>query len=963
MRSSGVILCLISVVSITSRVGAWEFNTDGDTERWVGSNTQSVEAQDGKLIVSVGADTLDPYVTGPFGPYDANQIMGVYMRMRWSADATGHGGPAIYYFPSRGGHASTAYTAPDPNVWTTVFVDMLNEAEWYGNINQIRFDLADNVPEAYTVEVDWIRLESQYLDNESFEWGNMWGWDVVGDPDNFGYESDRNNVFSLSWALKVTGAGTGTYQALTQPVKDVNDLEAGERVALMGVAKVPAESWDGDSVLWCRVCEKNNANEENYTTPLAVPVFDEWFEFSTELTLKYDPADRQSLEVQLYSKNPEGKVFYLDDIFAEVLPSLAPDEDLYWPYNQTHWEFNTRGDAEGWSPKNDTDITYFDVNTVDADENPVGALLLDLPGGTFDPFTNGPVGPYYSTSFTGIAARMRFKGTESDMVKPADGGQHTVYWFYVDGGFANSPQFEIPAANEWFIAYIDCSAIWSGWVNNLRFDLGHYQNLMMVDIDWMRMYGNYIKNNGFEQALEPWTTIGAGFSLSSDQVQTGDTALKIEGQGIGVWHAVQQRVAGWDTKIPKGATVTVRGSYYVPASSWVEGSLLWLRVNELQAGTVNENLSPTPAEMAAFEPVLDAWMPFEGTITTRWEPSERGHLSVQLFSQMPNGAPIYVDDVFVTVEAVEPIPGWPVNCSKLAKDQQITIDGVIAPGEYAGAQPLVFTTANLTAADPYIPPYVHNAWMHPDSQQADPNDEDFNITYYLMWDDEFFYIAAAGKDDSYAALAAGDTPNHTDCLQVVLGETPGETRLDKKYIPTIAPADTNGAVLAKTDFPGWIQYPVAEESEKAGYVDPSTQDWVVEVAIPWSKMVGDFDGDLANGDLDGNGRDVFPPQVGDVVGFTCLGIDYDWQPNQLDTFVVNHDAAPWTDGGLSELRFTSPLIYDLNVDYVVDYRDLEVLVSEWLNGGADLMADFDGDGDVDFGDYARLAEAWLNELL
>ena len=66
------------------------------------------------------------------------------------------------------------------------------------------------------------------------------------------------------------------------------------------------------------------------------------------------------------------------------------DEDLHWRYNKTHWEFNTPGDAEGWSPKNDTDITFFDVNVVDEETNPVGALLMDLPDGTFDPFINGP---------------------------------------------------------------------------------------------------------------------------------------------------------------------------------------------------------------------------------------------------------------------------------------------------------------------------------------------------------------------------------------------------------------------------------------------------------------------------------------------------------------------------------------------------------------------------------------------
>jgi hypothetical protein len=48
---------------------------------------------------------------------------------------------------------------------------------------------------------------------------------------------------------------------------------------------------------------------------------------------------------------------------------------------------------------------------------------------------------------------------------------------------------------------------------------------------------------------------------------------------------------------------------------------------------------------------------------------------------------------------------------------------------------------------------------------------------------------------------------------------------------------------------------------------------------------------------------------------------------------------------------------------VVDYADLEILASEWLVSGAGLAADLDGDGNVDFADYAKLADTWLEELL
>jgi len=819
MKCTVRVLCFVSLVLVASQLRAWEFNEDGNIEGWNPSRA-ALETIDGNLVISVNADTLDPYVNSPYGPYDANRITGVLMKMRWSLDPTSYGGTRIYFFPSSGGHNSIGYTPPsDLNNFSVVLVDFLAEAGWendngwVGMIDNIRLDLADNIPQDYTVEVDWIRLESLYLDNETFEWTNMKGWEIrEGAPEDFN-DAELENVYNGFYALKITG--TGAWHALSQPIKDGLEFEKGTKVTLMGAAMIPADSWDADSNLWVRITEKSTAGVEDHSPLVEVTSFDEWFEFQVEKQLIYEPSERESLEVQLYSINPVGKPIYLDDIFIDITPPEFEDKDLYWRYNQSHWEFNTPGDAEGWSPKNDTDITYFDVNYVDVDDTNTGAMLLDLPGGTFDPYVNGPVGPYYSDDITGIAARMRFNGSESDMGKPSDGGQNTFYWFYTAGGHANSTQFEIPAPNEWFITYIDCSDIWSSWVNNLRFDLGHYQNLMMVDVDWIRMYGQYIGNNAFEETLEPWAPVGDGFSLSSDQVQTGQTALKIEGRGIGVWHAVEQRLKGWNTDIPKGADVTVRGSYYVPASSWVEGSLLWLRVNELQAGTVNENLSPTPAQMQEFTPVFDEWTPFESTITTMWEPGEREHLSVQLFSQMTEGAAMYIDDVFVDVVAQETIPAWPVNSVRLADGQEIVIDGNVSADEYAGAQALVLNAETLTAEDPYFEGVIHAGQLNDPSTETSL--EDFNATYYFMWDDEYFYAAVSVQDDNYSFV--GPFPNGSDALQFVFGQTAEQTETANMYIPTIAPDDGSGSPLAKNDFDGWITTDIMAQAEYAGSVD------------------------------------------------------------------------------------------------------------------------------------------------
>jgi hypothetical protein len=52
---------------------------------------------------------------------------------------------------------------------------------------------------------------------------------------------------------------------------------------------------------------------------------------------------------------------------------------------------------------------------------------------------------------------------------------------------------------------------------------------------------------------------------------------------------------------------------------------------------------------------------------------------------------------------------------------------------------------------------------------------------------------------------------------------------------------------------------------------------------------------------------------------------------------------------------------DLNSDCVVDYRDLEMMVGDWLAGDPGLAADLNADDTDDFKDYAVLANQWLEE--
>ncbi|HLB75207.1 MAG TPA: hypothetical protein VJJ98_14395, partial [Sedimentisphaerales bacterium] len=51
---------------------------------------------------------------------------------------------------------------------------------------------------------------------------------------------------------------------------------------------------------------------------------------------------------------------------------------------------------------------------------------------------------------------------------------------------------------------------------------------------------------------------------------------------------------------------------------------------------------------------------------------------------------------------------------------------------------------------------------------------------------------------------------------------------------------------------------------------------------------------------------------------------------------------------------------NVNAVYPVDYRDFAVLANQWRQTPDVLIADIDGDGNIDFKDVAQLADYWLN---
>ena len=256
-RLVSLIACTLILVLSPAALST-EFNTDGDTEGWIPNPAiADLAAKDGALVATIAANANDPFIGLPSAePWNADDITGVIARMRWSADGSSAGGRQFFWFNPD--PKWKAYEVSDSNDWQVVFVDLMSEAEWTGNVNRIRFDLADGIGEDRTVEFDWIRLENLYLTNETFEWGGLLGWDVIGNPVDFN-DQQWETVNSLSYAVECTG--TGQYHALSQPIKGGLERDAGYVATVHAAVNIPADSWDSDSSLWFRVREFNGTDE------------------------------------------------------------------------------------------------------------------------------------------------------------------------------------------------------------------------------------------------------------------------------------------------------------------------------------------------------------------------------------------------------------------------------------------------------------------------------------------------------------------------------------------------------------------------------------------------------------------------------------------------------------------------------------------------------------------------------
>ncbi|MFC1766614.1 hypothetical protein ACFL6U_31620 [Planctomycetota bacterium] len=542
------------------------------------------------------------------------------------------------------------------------------------------------------------------------------------------------------------------------------------------------------------------------------------------------------------------------------------------------WEFNGDANTEGWMPHR----SFIDAND--------GCLVVTAPATLTPVRVKSPAGPYDGNEVTGFYIKM----LPSKDVSALGGAQVT---YYSGAGAGTALAFELsgdPAQPE--VVYVAGGADWSGQIDAFDVDIpGTDPDGYEMKIDYIRLEGLYLDNESFEywdgvnDKILGWTADG-GYDfpdpVEPENVNSRAYAAVLTGTGTG--QTIKQAIKG-GSDMAKGQQLLLTAAFKVPAATADTKITL----------TISENGS-TEGTVIAVDTV-DAY--FEGTAlyTLQQEAADRQSLEAQITIEAPDGAAIYLDDIFVGVvaEAMERNPdaqyGWSSNCVKLAEGQEITIDGIVTPEEYAGAQAIVFNADTYRAVDPYDPNVTHNPFFVTGSHEMMITPlEDYNGVYYLMWDDENFYIAHTVQDDSHANAGNAATPQRGDCMQFTLSAEPNAAEAGQNYIPTVG-VGPDGNAVAKNDFAANFGYmydlfapantdPSADPRvEYAGSLDNETQDWSVELKIPWYYMIGDFPGDLANGDADGDGKNVFPPVIGQEAGYTLL--PRDWEMDETGAVV------------------------------------------------------------------------------
>ena len=604
------------------------------------------------------------------------------------------------------------------------------------------------------------------------------------------------------------------------------------------------------------------------------------------------------------------------------------------------WEFNDDGNLEGWTRSKST----IDVN----DGNMVVGVTANIKWAR----AVSPLGPYDGNEVTGLYAKMVASQDVSKL--PAEGVR-----FYTEQGRYRQTFRLAGDPNQPEVVYVDLAsnANWTGnQIDLLAIDFPHnppedYQ----MKVDWIRLEGLYLKNESFEywdgdnDKIEGWTASAAfAFPDAMDPTVVHSREFAALVTGTGNSESITQDIRDGLT-LPEGQRMLVEAALLVPADA--AGTEVVVHVAEQ-----DPNGQWSTGTAVAVD-TLDGYSVISSEVTLALDPAERTGLRVEVSITSPAGAVVYLDDIFADVlpEPVDPNIdvklGWPINCVKLSEGQQITIDGMVTPEEYAGAQAVVFNADTARSADPHDPSWIHDAFENHPDMWLRTSLEDYSATYYVMWDDENLYVAVSCQDDSY--VWQGPTPNRADALQFTLSQTVDDRHDENMYIPTIAPRDDTGNVNGKNDFPAtkFIKYDLFrnEPVVYAGHVDDNTQDWSVEIKIPWASMIGDFLGDLVNGDADGDGQNVFPPALLDQVGFSLVAIDWD---SDTEGEVPTQDILSCTHGPSFSWQMVSGTPTQEPLTFVAAPDTTSGLVAHWTLDETSGTTAADSSGNEHHGTYA-----------
>ncbi len=550
------------------------------------------------------------------------------------------------------------------------------------------------------------------------------------------------------------------------------------------------------------------------------------------------------------------------------------------------WEFHIDENLEGWTA----------VGRVSRLRAKDGLMTVSVAANTNDPWIRVRAN-VDGSQYPGVYARMRWSTDATDLNGAA------FYFKPLGAPWKNIPfQNQVPTSDQGFKTVLipmehpdmpaDIKDAWNSdsGIQWIRFDLQNNVPVdYTVDFDWVRLAGEYLDNESFEywddvnDSIAGWTVSDSNavsFDVTDPNfINSGEWAASVTGTGTA--QTLMQDIKG-GLDLPKGQNLAIETALLVPEAAQ-DAQIIVHIAEQGQEGQWTEG---SPIEITT----LDSYFIAMSEATLELEPADRTGLRAVISITSAADTLVYVDETLISLPALYPDKerGWPVNCVMLSEGQEIAIDGVVSAEEYAGAQAIVINKDTARAAlDPYDPNYVHD--MISNFGNMFTSDlEDYSGTYYVMWDVNNFYIACSIQDDSYHF--EGPLPNGSDCLQFTLTETAFEQEKGWMYIPTIAPADDSGKALAKNDFgANYIAYDLFQnpEVEYAGAVDEATQDWTVELKIPWPVLVGDFR------------NDIFKPSpaLGLQVGFNIVANDYDQAADgtaQKEILACTHPGAfPW----------------------------------------------------------------------